>query len=51
MSVLRSHEATISRGKFYWILLAGTEDLSDKFFEGGNRGWGHIFYMYLRKLP
>ena len=45
VSVLRSHEAAISRGEFYWILLAATEDLSDKFLERGGRGWGHMFYM------
>jgi hypothetical protein len=36
----------ISRGEFYWILLAATEDLSDKFLGGGGWGWGHMFYMY-----
>jgi len=45
VSVLRSREAAISRGEFYWILLAATEDLSDKFLEGGSRSWGHMFYM------
>ena len=45
MSVLRSREAAISRGEFNWILLAATEDLSDKFLEGGGRGWGLMFYM------
>jgi len=45
VSVLRSCETVISRGEFYWILLAATEDLSDKFLGGGGRGWGHMFYM------
>jgi len=45
VSVLRSREAAMSKGDFYWILLAATDNLTDKFFEGGSRGWGHMFYM------
>jgi len=45
VSVLRSREAEISKGEFYWILSAASEHLSDKFLEGDGRGWGHIFYM------
>ena len=51
VSVLRSREAVICRGEFYWILFAPTEDLSDKFLGGGGRGWGHMFYKQLIKLP
>jgi len=49
VSVLRSREAAISRGgEFYWILLAATEDLSDKFLllRGRQPGLGsHVLHV------
>jgi len=46
VSVLRSRGAVISRGEFYWILLAVTGYLSDKVFRGRQPGLGsHVVHV------